>query len=216
MKLRLIQKKECYGLTWFGRMFILSVIGIISVLLFFRVPVWLSRSKPVNGQVLVLDGIMGKYAIKEAINLFNKSNYDKIVVTGGNFPAQSYLFDYHSMAEYSYAGFKELNFDTTQVYCVPSGKAVVNRTYHSGSVLKRWLREQKLPYTKIDVLAVGCHAARSKYLFQLALGDEYEVGVISIRNPSYDNKHWWKTSQGARVVIGETIGFLYAKFIFYP
>jgi hypothetical protein len=216
MKLQLIQKKECYRLTWFGRLLTMLVVVVIFAFLLFRVPVWLSRSQPVNGQILVLDGVMGEYAIEEAISLFQKSNYDRIVVTGGNFPADSYLIAYKSMAEYSYANFLALNFDSTKIYCLPSGKALSNRTYTSGTVLKHWIQEQNLPFTKIDVLSIGCHSARSKYLFQLALGDQYEVGVISIRNPSYNNSRWWETSQGARVVISETIGFLYAKFIFFP
>lgn len=216
MKLRLIQKKECYGLTWFGRLLTMLVIFVIFAVLFLRVPLWLSRSKPVNGQLLVLDGVMSNYAIKEAIKLFEKGTYEKIVVTGVDFPTDSYLLDYKSMAEYTYANFLKLNFDSTKIYCLPSGKALKNRTYNSGTILKHWMQETNVPYTKIDILAVGCHSARSKYLFQLALGNAYEVGVVSVNSPSYSNARWWETSQGARVVISETIGFLYAKFIFFP
>lgn len=194
----------------------MSVMLVIFAVFFLRVPVWLSYSKPVNGQILVLDGVMGDYAIEEAVNVFEEGNYDRIVVTGADFPADSYLSNYQSMAEYSYVRFLELDFDSTQIYCLPSGKALSNRTYNSGTVLKRWIQEQKLPYTKIDIFSVGCHSARSKYLFQLALGDQYEVGVVSIRNPSYNTSRWWETSQGARVVISEVIGFLYARFIFFP
>lgn len=216
MKLRLIQKRECYRLTWFGRLLSLFLFVVILAVFFLKVPAWLSRSVPVNGQILVLDGVMGDYAIEEAIRLFEKGDYEKIVVTGAEFPAGSYLSDFNSMAEHTYAGFLKLRFNSSKIDCLPTGKVLSNRTYTSGVVLKRWIEESSSVYSKIDILSVGCHSARSKYLFQLALGDQYEVGVVSITNPSYDNKRWWKTSQGARIVISEVVGFLYVRFFFFP
>lgn len=216
MKLQFIRKRECYRLTWFGRLLSLAVFVVILAVFFLKVPMWLSRSAPVNGQVLVLDGVMGDYAIEEAISLFEKGDYEKVVVTGAEFPAGSYLSDFNSMAEHTYAGFLELHFDSSKIYCLPTGNVLSNRTYTSGIVLKNWIEEASLNYTKIDVLSVGCHSARSKYLFELALGDQYEVGVVSITNPSYDNYRWWKTSQGARIVISEVVGFLYVRFFFFP
>jgi hypothetical protein len=48
------------------------------------------------------------------------------------------------------------------------------------------------------------------------LGNNFKVGIIAIENKSYDNKKWWKTSTGARNVIGETIGYIYVSIFFNP
>jgi hypothetical protein len=60
------------------------------------------------------------------------------------------------------------------------------------------------------------HARRTRLLFQKALGNDVRVGIISIPNPDYDAKHWWRYSEGVREVIGEGIAYAYAKVFFYP
>jgi hypothetical protein len=120
------------------------------------------------------------------------------------------------MAEYSYVRFLEMGFDSTKIDCLPTGRVMSNRTYTSAIVLRDWIKTSNKPYNKIDVLSIGCHSARSRYLFQLAMNDLADVGVISIPNPSYDNIRWWRTSQGARIVISEFIGFIYVRFFFFP
>lgn len=32
----------------------------------------------------------------------------------------------------------------------------------------------------------------------------------------YDPRHWWRTSEGVRNVVGESIAYLYARFFFRP
>jgi hypothetical protein len=38
----------------------------------------------------------------------------------------------------------------------------------------------------------------------------------SVSNPDYNPKQWWRYSDGVREVIGESIAYIYAKFLFYP
>ena len=42
--------------------------------------------------------------------------------------------------------------------------------------------------------------------------------VQVIRNPftPFDAAHWWRSSEGVREILGESIAYLYAKFIFHP
>jgi hypothetical protein len=48
------------------------------------------------------------------------------------------------------------------------------------------------------------------------LGDNVQVGVISVRNPDYDARRWWLYSEGAREVVSEVIAYLYARIFFHP
>jgi hypothetical protein len=43
-----------------------------------------------------------------------------------------------------------------------------------------------------------------------------EIGIIAGTPPEYDPAAWWRTSAGARDVIGEAIGFVWAKLFFRP
>jgi hypothetical protein len=37
-----------------------------------------------------------------------------------------------------------------------------------------------------------------------------------VQNPDYDPKHWWRYSEGVREILGETIAYMYAEFLFRP
>jgi len=66
-----------------------------------------------------------------------------------------------------------------------------------------------------DVVTQDAHARRTRLLFQKAFGNGVSVGIISIPNPDYDAKRWWRYSEGVREVIGEGIAYIYARFFFY-
>jgi hypothetical protein len=53
-------------------------------------------------------------------------------------------------------------------------------------------------------------------MFQKALGRSVTVGVIAIPADDYDEKHWWRYSQGVRGIIDEAIAYVYARLLFYP
>jgi hypothetical protein len=216
MKIKLTKKKECTVLTWPAKLMVFAISLLLLYLLFTQMATYLSKNRPLNGQYLVLDGEMPDYSIEKAIEIYYESGYKTVITTGGKLPAGHYISGKTTMAELSYATFLELGFDTAKIVFIPSGTVVKDRTYTSGLSLKQWFLEHNIASAKIDVLAIGSHARRSQNLFQKALGDNFEVGVISIENMNYDNKKWWKTSIGVRTVMSEAIAYLYLKLFFYP
>jgi uncharacterized SAM-binding protein YcdF (DUF218 family) len=60
------------------------------------------------------------------------------------------------------------------------------------------------------------HARRTRLLFRKALGDDVSVGIISVPNPDYDSRHWWRYSAGVKDVVSEAASYLYAKLLFHP
>lgn len=210
------QKKECNVLTWKATILLLFVFLSLSVFVFFRVSFFLSSPNPLQGEFLVLDGHLPDFAIEEAIEIFNKGSYSQVITTGGNLPSGYYISELKTMAELSYATFLKLGFDSTKISVIPGGKVLRDRTYTSGVSLKKWLQENKINSAKVDVLAIGCHARRSQFLFGKALGDNFEVGVVSINDPSFDSRYWWKSSRGFRTVVNEAIAYLYVVLFFWP
>jgi hypothetical protein len=91
-----------------------------------------------------------------------------------------------------------------------------DRTFASALAVKDWLSQKRIPITALDVLSLGAHARRTQLLFQKALGDNVLVGVIAAPNPEYDANEWWTSSAGVRTLIGETLAYLYARFLFNP
>lgn len=216
LSLKITKRKECTVLTWPARLIIFAVFFLISAILFFRTPIFLSKNKPVNGDYLILDGQMPDYAVKNAIDLFNNSKYKIIISTGGKLASGYYISGEKTMAELTRSVFIALNFDSTKIVAIPGGDIMKNRTYSSGLSLRTWFAEQNITLAKVDILAIGCHARRSNLLFQKALGENFQVGVINIEDKTYDIKKWWKTSKGTRTIISETIAFIYVKLLFSP
>ena len=68
----------------------------------------------------------------------------------------------------------------------------------------------------INVVTEDVHARRTRLLFQEALGPDVKVGIIAVPSPEYEARHWWRYSEGVREVIGESIAYVYARFLFWP
>ena len=90
-----------------------------------------------------------------------------------------------------------------------------DRTFHAAMAVKRWLHEQGLQTTSIDIVTIGPHARRSHLLYERALGAEVKVGVIALEDRRFDRHHWWRSSVGVRAVVGEAIDYLYARLLFW-
>lgn len=214
--IRIFEKKECICLTWPAKILMLFLMLATFSLLFTCFPLYLSKSNPVNGEFLVLDGQLPDYAIEQAITVFGQNKYKAIIVMGGRLPSGHYITGKKTMAEITYSTFIALDFDSTDLILVKGQQVLKDRTYTSGLNLKNWFEEQKIQHTEIDILSVGCHAKRSQYLFKKALGNNFKVGVVAINDKGYNIKKWWKTSNGVRSVLSEMIAFIYATVFFHP
>lgn len=216
MKIRFLQKKECTVLTWPGRIFVFVILLLTGYLVAIPFPLYLGKSKPVGGNYLVLDGQMPDYSIVKAIDAFKNNGYDSIIVTGGKLSAGYYVAGRTTMAELTYATFVQLGFDSTRIIVLPGGDVEVDRTYTSAIAIKKYFQEKNIGKARMDVFVIGCHAGRSLLLFQKALGENYEIGVFTIPDYTYNIRKWWKSSKGARTVISEIIAFVYVKLFFHP
>lgn len=212
--MKILKQKECIVLTWPARIILTLLFLFFSILILKFIPSFLSVNKPNNKQILVLDGQMPDFAVKEAIKIFAQGEYKYIVTTGGELKTGYFVAEYKSMAEFTAATFLELGFDKEKLKVIPGGEILRDRTYNSALSLKNWMKENGEEAHEIDVLTVGSHARRSRYLFQKAFNQEVNVGIISIEDPAYDQHRWWKSSVGARVIISEMIAYLYVKLFF--
>ena len=216
IRLRFTKKKECTVLTWQGKIIIISAFTGIALFIFLKFPIFLSNNNPVNGKYLVLDGIMPDYSIQQAIEIFNNQNYTTVIATGSKLESGYFISEKKTMAELTYATFIALGFDSANVIVIPEGDILKDRTYTSELSLKKYFDKHQISSADVDVLALGCHARRSRILFQLALGENYNVGIIAVPDNSFNINKWWKTSKGVRTVVGETIAYIYAKIFFFP
>jgi len=207
-----VVRRECWTLTWVGRLLILTMVVALSVILSRGLCTFLAITSPVDGQFLVVEGWMPAYAYREAAAQFRKGGYQKVIAAGvldEDWNADGELREH-------FGGEKLIKFGIPGdlVVTTSSDEIQRDRTFHAALAVKRWLQEQGLRTTSLDVVTVGPHARRSRLLYESALGSGVKVGIIAIKDPRFDADHWWRSSAGVRAVIDESIAYLYARIFF--
>ena len=212
----IIRLKERWGLSWQGRLFVTSVVLLAIYAVVLNVHPFLAVTHRVNATILVVEGWINEYAIRAGAAEFKTGDYEHIITTGGPVAGSGgYTNDYNTFASVGARRLKAAGLADESVQMVPSHVIGRDRTYCSAIALRRWLRDHNMPLRSLNVVAEDAHARRTRLLFQKVLGNDVRVGIISIPNPDYDAKHWWRYSEGVREVIGEGIAFTYAKVFSY-
>jgi hypothetical protein len=185
---------------------------LISIMLF--VHPFLAPTNPVEGDILIVEGWLPDYALKEAKERFQQGGYQLLVTTGGKIEKGFHLSEYKTWAELAVSTLKSLDFPEDKIMTAPVHKNYKkDRTYYSILALQRRLSEEGFNEASIDVVSLGVHARRSWLLFEKVFSS-VNVGVVAISPNNYDTSRWWLSSAGVRNVISESIAYLYARFIF--
>lgn len=213
---RIISKKERWGLTWLGWLVLMLIFFVLSFLFFSTLYPTLAPVKPVKSKVLVLEGFISDYVLQGAINEFRRNNYDILITTGTPLEYGDLLAPYRNTARVAGMSLLKLGFDSTKLFIVGTDEIRNDRTYNSAIALKRWLRKNRPEVNAINVMTMSVHGGRSQLLFQAAMGDSINVGIISMKSFYYGPHSWWRSSKGFRETMNEAIGYYYVKFFFRP
>lgn len=212
----IVKKKEGWVATWFGNLLKLLIYILIIILLVKSIHPFLAKTKPVESKILVLEGFIPDFAIAAAVPIFKTGQYELMIISGKKKLKGAYADEYENDGLQSAATLKAMGFDTTKIKVISIGDDIVkDRTYESALAIKRWLHKSDNP-NNFNVVTIGCHARRSHLLFQKAMGDDADVGIIAVEDIRYNPDKWWRSSMGFRSVIDETVAYIYARFFFYP
>lgn len=212
----LLKRKQALVLTWPGRILLLLA-GVAALMIAARYAYpFLAPSRPAYGQILIVEGWMPDAELEQAIRVFGTHDYQLLVTTGGPLLRGSFLSEYSTYAQLTAASLRRLGLEQKVVVPVPAPRVQRDRTYASALAVRDWLSATGTSVASVDVFSLGVHARRTRLLFQKALGENVHVGVISATDPEYDPGRWWVSSAGVRAIIGETLAYLYARFLFNP
>jgi hypothetical protein len=178
---------------------------------------FLAPSDPApHAQILVVEGWISKEELDQAAAAFNAGKYARIVTTGG--PVDSWHNAHYgsNFAESAADYLRMHDPKLANVVPIPAPASAQDRTYLSAVMVREWVAKSGVQVTEIDVFSSGPHARRSRLLYRLAFGPNVRVGVLAARSPEIEEPRWWGTSSGAKAVIGETIGLLWAACCFHP
>jgi uncharacterized SAM-binding protein YcdF (DUF218 family) len=210
-------RKERWGLSWRGWLIVFAAVLLTSFIFLFRIYPFLAVTHRMEANVLVVEGWIHEYAIRAAAEEFRGKSYQRVFTTGGPVEGTGgYINDYQTSASVGADLLRKNGLPNEVMQMVPSRVMDRDRTYGSAIALRNWFREHNVPVSGIDVVTEDLHARRTRLLFQKALGHDIAVGIISVPNPDYDARRWWRYSAGVKDVMSETVAYLYAKFLFYP
>ena len=212
----LLRRRQCLVPTLRGGLVLALSLGAAALAGVHGIDPFLAVTDSVPGGVLVVEGWVPDYILEAAIAEFRQTHYDRLFVTGIPVHQGAPLSEYKNYAQIGAATLVKLGLSTNDVQAVPTGRTRRDRTYAMALSLKHWLREHDLAPTRVNLITGGPHARRSRLMFEKALGKGVTVGVIAIPADDYDERHWWRYSQGVRAIIDETFAYAYARLLFYP
>jgi hypothetical protein len=209
------KKREVWLPTWRTMVVLFAAMIAAVVCLAKFLPRFLSPVRPVEAQILVVEGWAAESCLRRSLEVYREGNYKLMVVSGGGIESGMNISSYTNYANLGAARLKEYGFPGTNLFAVASPETDMDRTYHGALAVKAFLMTNTTA-RGVNLVSSGTHARRSGLLFEMALEPEFNVGVISAPNPEFDPDHWWRKSQGVRAIINETVAYLYARLIFDP
>lgn len=213
----LFNRKERWSLSWRGWLIVVLLGFSTGVVLLLNAESFLAETHRVKTDVLVVEGWIHEYAIRGAAEEFRRGSYQRVFTTGGPVTGKGhYINDYQTSASVGADLLKNAGVPPEFVQMVPSRVMDRDRTYASAVALREWFREHNMAVQSLNVLTEDAHARRTRLLFEKALGKNVRVGIIAVRNPDYDPRHWWRYSEGVKDVVSEGVAYLYVSLFFFP
>jgi len=201
--------------TLAGWLLILLVLGLVAVFVFRNIGLYLTVNEPIGADYLVIEAWMSKEELDQAQRYFDDKGYRLAILVGG--PISN---DFHEMD----SNFAQRAGDYLRLKGMPAGKMVVvepphsaqNRTFLNAVYVRDWFLEQGGEVANIDVFTSPVHTRRSRELYQVALGESVEVGIVASNPSDFDPAHWWRSSGSGKGVAVEFSAWLLVKCCFRP
>jgi uncharacterized SAM-binding protein YcdF (DUF218 family) len=210
-----LTRKERWGLSRWGWLILATSVLLALWLGLIEIQPFLAATHRVNTDVLVVEGWVHKYAIRAAADEFKTGGYQRVFTTGGPVVGLGgYINDYHTSASVGAGFLREAGVPGEFIQMVPSRVSGRDRTYSSAVALKEWFRENNTTVHSFNIVTQDTHARRTRLLFEKAFDRSVKVGIIAVSNPDYDQRRWWRYSEGIQDILSEAIAYVYAKFFF--
>jgi hypothetical protein len=213
---RLLRRREVWVPTFAGSALAALVCALALLGLTRGIYPYLAQHAPVGHGLLVVEGWLPAGAIAHAVGVFRSGAYERFVVTGGPIEDEVCPPGYSTWAERAGGLARHFGIHDEELAVVPAPTTVQDRTFRSAVSVRQWAEASGRPVAALDVYSLGPHARRSRWLYQLAFGDEVAVGVLAASPRYYGPESWLRTSEGARSVLSELVGLAWVRLVFDP
>ncbi len=183
---------------------------------------YLFVNEPAHGRdgrparLLVVEGWLDEDALDDAAIAFRHGDYERIVTSGGPIDSWREGQTATHYAERAAGYLKHHGLADVPIAAASAPASAQDRTFLSAVVVRDWVRREGLNPDAIDVYSDGVHARRSRMVYRLAFGPSVAVGMLAATPRKYDLEHWWRTSQGAKTVLDESLSLVWTACCFWP
>jgi len=196
-----------------GQGFILLILLVVG--LFYsgaiRLYPFLAQNHPQpSAEIIIIEGWLPDVELKEAVKSIQPGQI--IVTTGGPVQFGGSLLKEKTYAEVTAARLRLFGMADEKILCAPAPDVRCDRTYASALAARDALKQRGFLGKSCNVYSMGAHSRRSFYLYKLAFGTEYPLGIVSIESQESDLRHWWRSSLAFKQVLGELISCIYTLF----
>jgi len=203
--------------TFAGWMLLLAIGALATLGIMRGVHPFLAPNAPLGGGLLVVEGWAGAPAFDEAARRFAGGGYTRLVATGGPIEADSPCAGLDgSWAAHAARNLRERGAPEDAVAAVAAPASAQDRTFLSAVALREWLAAHGERIDRIDVVTLGPHGRRTRRLYRQAFGQGVAIGIVSVPSIEYDPAQWWRSSEGVRRVVVESIGLAWTACCFHP
>lgn len=198
------------------RYILIPVLLIAFLFVFFNIHTFLAPRKTVStARILVVDAWVGDSELKEAVEVFKAGNYSHVLVPGGEID-RSLFFRGMDGGDISAVMLMYHGIPPQVITPLKVNGVKKDRTYQSALTVKKWIHKNNLDSCDLNLFTSNAHARRSWFLYKKAFKNECRVGIHAARPTKYNPERWWRTSNGFRTVVDESIAFVYAFLFFHP
>ena len=218
----LFRRREVWLPTLWGWCVLVVVAALVAVVGAVNANRLLALDAPARGpggagaRTLVVEGWMGEAELAQAVALFRRGRYERVLTTGGPIEAWSDVGGWKTFAQRGSAYLRAHGLAGVPVIAVPAPDAQRDRTYLEGVAVREWAQRTGVALGAIDLVSPGVHARRSRMVYRMALGDAVEVGVFATVPEGFDAERWWTSSRGVKSTIGESLSLAWTVCCFWP
>jgi hypothetical protein len=206
-------RRERWALSLIGTSFALIILVLFTFAGFLELNPFLAITERVPSDTLVVDGWLPTYDLEKAAEEFRRGHYQRMLVVRAYYQFESIDHDPgNSSYITSVMARKGISPDRVNMVVFPGYQK--DRTFFSATAIRDWLAQHAVSVSSLNLATLGPHARRSRLLYQKALGEDVQIGVIALDDPAYDARHWWRFSEGVREVLFEGVAYVYVRFIF--
>ncbi|MEM7365389.1 MAG: ElyC/SanA/YdcF family protein [Pseudomonadota bacterium] len=209
--MKLFARRSVLGPTLAGWLMILLVTGSLFTVFVRGVGHFLAVDAPLGRGVVVVEGWLSQTQLKQVASHLEASSYDVVLTSGG--PIKDWYTNHPTYADRTADELMKMGIPAR---AVPSPASAQNRTFLDAVIVRNWLQERGISVTSLDVVTGSTHARRSRHLYRLAFPNEVDIGVAAIAPDNYSVENWWTTSDGAKGVGIEFIGWVRVTCCFFP